>query len=56
MIKMRLRTKLLFSLLLVTVGLTSASLLVARRVMEKQVRQENQSIGALVKDLGLKPQ
>lgn len=37
---MRLRTKLLFSLLLVTVGLTSASLLVARRVMEKQVRQE----------------
>jgi signal transduction histidine kinase len=40
MTKMRLRTKLLFSLLLVTVGLTSASLLVARRVMEKQVRQE----------------
>ncbi|HKC70199.1 MAG TPA: HAMP domain-containing protein, partial [Terriglobales bacterium] len=37
---MRLRTKLLFSLLLVTLGLTSASLLVARRVMEKQVRQE----------------
>jgi len=40
MIKMRLRTKLLSSLLLVTLGLTSASLLVARRVMEKQVRQE----------------
>lgn len=37
---MRLRTKLLFSLLLVTLALTSASLLVARRVMEKQVRQE----------------
>ncbi|HEV2116457.1 MAG TPA: HAMP domain-containing sensor histidine kinase [Terriglobales bacterium] len=38
--KMRLRTKLLFSLLLVSVGLTSASLLIARRVMEKQVRKE----------------
>lgn len=40
MIKMRLRTKLLLSLVLVSVGLTSASLLVARRIMGRQVRRE----------------
>ncbi len=37
---MRLRTKLLLSLVLVSVGLTSASLLVARRIMGRQVRRE----------------
>lgn len=40
MIKLRLRTKLLLSLVLVSVGLTSASLLVARRIMGRQVRRE----------------
>jgi signal transduction histidine kinase len=40
MIKLRLRTKLLLSLVLVSVGLTSASLLVARRIMGTQVRGE----------------
>ena len=38
--KMRLRTKLLLSLVLVSGGLTSASLLVARRAIERQVRQQ----------------
>ena len=38
--KMRLRTKLLFSLVLVTAALTSASLLVARRAIEQQVRRQ----------------
>lgn len=37
---MRLRTKLLLSLVLVSVGLTSASLLIARRIMGTQVRQQ----------------
>lgn len=38
--RMRLRTKLLLSFVLVSVGLTSASLLLARRIMGRQVRRQ----------------
>ena len=38
MVRFRLRTKFLLSLFMVGVGLTTATLLVARRTVERQIR------------------